>query len=103
MYFCVPLARTPCISSCLVSRLGPMSWPLQSDDLVPVDRLLRACGNDKAYFHVYLMVMMIDRQELFVAVTAYVLLCMLEQIDCGWDVFLSFSNDKYKHRNEIKN
>ena len=77
-------------------RLGPVSWPLHSDDLVPVDRFLQAWGNDKAYFHVYLMVLIIDRQELFVAVTAYVLRCVLEQIDCVWDVFLSFSNEKYK-------
>jgi hypothetical protein len=61
------------------------------------------CLKSRTYFHVYLMVMVIDRQELFVAVTAYVLRCMLDQVDCGWDVFLSFSNDKYKHRNEIKN
>jgi len=42
------------------------------------------------------MVLIIDRQELFVAFRAYVLRCMLEQTDCGWDVFLSFSNDIYK-------
>jgi len=29
--------------------------------------------------------MIIDRQELSVAVTAYVLRWMLEQIDCRWD------------------
>jgi len=39
-----------------------MSWPQQSDDLVPVDRFLRTYGNDKACFHVYLMVLIIDRQ-----------------------------------------
>jgi len=42
------------------------------------------------------MVMIVDRQESFVAFTAYVLLCMLEQIYCEWDVFLSLSNDIYK-------
>jgi hypothetical protein len=45
------------ISSCRVSRLGPMSWPLQSDDLASVDRFLRAYSNDKAYFHVVLFLL----------------------------------------------
>ena len=39
-----------------------MSWTIQSDDSVPLDRFLRAYGNHKAYFFVYLMVLIIDRE-----------------------------------------
>ena len=44
------LEKCETVPSWRVSRLGPMSWPPQSDDLVPVNRFLRACGKDKAYF-----------------------------------------------------
>lgn len=46
----ISLEKCETVPSWQVGRLGPMSWPPQSDNLVPVDRFLRAYVKDNVYF-----------------------------------------------------